>query len=79
MEPDIVSVVIKSGGSWTSKLHKHLSSSLDHLQVSVEGPYGPASTHFLRWLPTTKKYSLELVELRKTLVIEIVRLVRVEY
>uniref|UniRef100_A0A0A0L8S6 ferric-chelate reductase (NADH) n=1 Tax=Cucumis sativus TaxID=3659 RepID=A0A0A0L8S6_CUCSA len=48
LEPDIVSVVIKSGGSWTSKLHKQLSSSLDHLQVSVEGPYGPASTHFLR-------------------------------
>ncbi|XP_023552399.1 ferric reduction oxidase 4-like isoform X1 [Cucurbita pepo subsp. pepo] len=48
LEPDIVSVVSKVGGSWTSKLHQQLSSSLDHLQVSVEGPYGPASTHFLR-------------------------------
>lgn len=48
LEPDIVSVVIKTGGSWTSKLHQQLSSSVDHLQVSVEGPYGPASTHFLR-------------------------------
>ncbi|XP_022140908.1 ferric reduction oxidase 4-like isoform X2 [Momordica charantia] len=36
------------GGCWTSKLHQQLSSSVDHLQVSVEGPYGPASTHFLR-------------------------------
>uniref|UniRef100_A0A9I9DJL9 FAD-binding FR-type domain-containing protein n=1 Tax=Cucumis melo TaxID=3656 RepID=A0A9I9DJL9_CUCME len=37
LEPDTVSVVIKSGG--TSKLHKQLSSSLDHLQVFVEGPW----------------------------------------
>ncbi|CAK9318247.1 unnamed protein product [Citrullus colocynthis] len=50
LEPDTVSVVIKAGGSWTSKLHQ-LSSSLVHLQVSVEGPYGPASTHFLRHEP----------------------------
>ncbi|CAA2964022.1 ferric reduction oxidase 4-like [Olea europaea subsp. europaea] len=29
------------------QLYKQLSSSLDHLQVSTEGPYGPTSSHFL--------------------------------
>ncbi|XP_065859679.1 ferric reduction oxidase 2-like isoform X2 [Euphorbia lathyris] len=52
LEPEILSVVIKSEGSWSSKLYQMLSSpsssSIYHLQVSVEGPYGPASTHFLR-------------------------------
>ncbi|XP_021726716.1 ferric reduction oxidase 4-like [Chenopodium quinoa] len=49
MEPDKLSIVFKSGGSWTTKLFKELSSSsLDRLEVSVEGPYGPASTNFLK-------------------------------
>ncbi|WCJ22748.1 ferric reduction oxidase 2 [Euphorbia peplus] len=50
LEEDNLSVMIRSGGIWSSKLYKMLSSSssMDHLQVSVEGPYGPASTHFLR-------------------------------
>lgn len=49
LETNKLSVVIKSQGSWTQKLYKHLSSShLDHLEVSTEGPYGPASSHFLR-------------------------------
>ncbi|KAJ6879460.1 hypothetical protein NC652_032906 [Populus alba x Populus x berolinensis] len=50
LEPEKLSVLIKSGGSWTRKLHQMLSSpsSIDRLEVSVEGPYGPASTHFLR-------------------------------
>lgn len=50
LEPDQLSVVIKSEGSWSKKLYQILSSpsSIDHLQISVEGPYGPASTHFLR-------------------------------
>ncbi|KAL0304306.1 UNVERIFIED_CONTAM: Ferric reduction oxidase 4 [Sesamum radiatum] len=47
LETDKLSVVIKSQGSWTQKLYKQLSSSLDHLEVSTEGPYGPASSHFL--------------------------------
>lgn len=48
LETNKLSVVIKSQGSWTQKLYKHLSSShLDHLEVSTEGPYGPASSHFL--------------------------------
>ncbi|KAK4431453.1 Ferric reduction oxidase 2 [Sesamum alatum] len=47
LERDKLSVVIKSQGSWTQKLYKQLSSSLDHLEVSTEGPYGPASSHFL--------------------------------
>ncbi|KAL9237330.1 hypothetical protein vseg_011891 [Gypsophila vaccaria] len=47
MEPDTLSIAFNSGGSWTTKMHRELSSSLDRLQVSVEGPYGPASTSFL--------------------------------
>ncbi|KAK1560117.1 hypothetical protein Q3G72_022382 [Acer saccharum] len=50
LEPENISVMIKSEGSWSKKLNQMLSSSnpIDRLQVSVEGPYGPASTHFLR-------------------------------
>ncbi|KAL3630633.1 hypothetical protein CASFOL_023617 [Castilleja foliolosa] len=47
LETDKLSVVIKSQGSWTQKLYNQLSSSLDCLQVSTEGPYGPASSNFL--------------------------------
>ncbi|KAG6387711.1 hypothetical protein SASPL_152903 [Salvia splendens] len=47
MEKDKLSVAIKSHGGWTQKLYKHLSMSLDHLQVSTEGPYEPASSHYL--------------------------------
>ncbi|CAN7097213.1 hypothetical protein BRARA_I05641 [Brassica rapa] len=50
LEPEKLSVVIKSEGKWSTKLYQRLSSSdeIDHLAVSVEGPYGPASTDFLR-------------------------------
>ncbi|XP_065869392.1 ferric reduction oxidase 4-like [Euphorbia lathyris] len=49
MEQDVVSVVIKREGSWSHKLYNLISSnSLDNLKMSVEGPYGPASSHFLR-------------------------------
>ncbi|KAL4595077.1 hypothetical protein ACB092_12G065800 [Castanea dentata] len=48
MEPDRLSIVIKREGSWSQKLYQELSSSLDYLNVSVEGPYGPTSSHFLR-------------------------------
>ncbi|KAK4738812.1 hypothetical protein R3W88_002509 [Solanum pinnatisectum] len=50
LESDTISVVIKCEASWTKKLYSVMSlpSSVDHLDVSVEGPYGPASTHFLR-------------------------------
>ncbi|WCJ22771.1 ferric reduction oxidase 2 [Euphorbia peplus] len=51
LEPENLSVMIKSEGTWSSKLYQMLSSSsssIDRLQVSVEGPYSPASTHFLR-------------------------------
>nr|AHW49458.1 ferric reductase [Phaseolus vulgaris] len=50
MEKDILRVAIKTEGSWTNKLYQQLSSSaLDHLNVSVEGPYGPSTSHFLRY------------------------------
>lgn len=50
LEPEILSVIIKNEGSWTRKLYKTLAlSQIDHLSVSVEGPYGPASTKFLRY------------------------------
>ncbi|GFY84166.1 ferric reduction oxidase 2 [Actinidia rufa] len=47
---DKLSIVIKSEGSWSKKLYQKLSvpSPLDRLEVSVEGPYGPASTDFQR-------------------------------
>ncbi|KAH6760583.1 ferric reduction oxidase 4 [Perilla frutescens var. frutescens] len=47
LETDKLSVVIKSSGNWTRELYKQLSSDLDHLQVSTEGPYEHASSHFL--------------------------------
>ncbi|GMI75541.1 ferric reduction oxidase 4 [Hibiscus trionum] len=48
MEADKLSVVIKTQGTWSHKLYQEITSSLDHLQVSTEGPYGPNSSHFLR-------------------------------
>lgn len=47
---DKLSVVIKSEGNWSQKLYQELSSSqpADRRQVSVEGPYGPASSNMLR-------------------------------
>ncbi|KAL5062316.1 hypothetical protein RYX36_024053, partial [Vicia faba] len=50
LEQDKLSVVIKSGGTWTQKLYQLLSnpSPIDRFQISVEGPYGPASTNYLR-------------------------------
>ncbi|KAJ4837178.1 Ferric reduction oxidase 2, partial [Turnera subulata] len=50
LEPEKLSVVIKCDGSWSKKLYQTLSSpsSIDRVEVSVEGPYGPTSTHFLR-------------------------------
>ncbi|RWR80914.1 ferric reduction oxidase 2-like protein [Cinnamomum micranthum f. kanehirae] len=50
MEPDKLSLVIKREGSWSEKLYQVLSSpsSIDRLEVSLEGPYGPTSTHILR-------------------------------
>ncbi|OAY62259.1 ferric reduction oxidase 2 [Manihot esculenta] len=50
LESEMLSVVLKSEGSWSKKLYQMLSSpsSIDRLEVSVEGPYGPASTQFLR-------------------------------
>ncbi|GFS38806.1 ferric reduction oxidase 2 [Actinidia rufa] len=50
LESEKISVIIKSEGSWSRKLYQMLSSpsSVDQLDVSIEGPYGPASTDFLR-------------------------------
>ncbi|CAA0154391.1 unnamed protein product [Arabidopsis thaliana] len=52
LEPETLSVMIKSQGKWSTKLYDMLSSSssdqTNRLAVSVEGPYGPSSTDFLR-------------------------------
>ncbi|KAL3624435.1 hypothetical protein CASFOL_031103 [Castilleja foliolosa] len=50
IEQERLSVMIKCEGSWTKKLYNAISfpSSIDCLCVSVEGPYGPATTNFLR-------------------------------
>ena len=57
LEPETLSIVIKSEGSWSKKLYQLLSSpsSIDHLEVSVEGPYELALTYFLK-LPPLCKY-----------------------
>lgn len=47
-EPENLSIVIKCEGIWSHKLYKQISSSLDRLQVSTEGPYGPTTSNFLR-------------------------------
>uniref|UniRef100_A0A1D1YAJ4 Ferric reduction oxidase 2 n=1 Tax=Anthurium amnicola TaxID=1678845 RepID=A0A1D1YAJ4_9ARAE len=51
LEPDRLSIVIKKEGRWSQKLYQLLSSPtpLDRLDVSLEGPYGPASKDFLRY------------------------------
>ncbi|PIA49251.1 hypothetical protein AQUCO_01300240v1 [Aquilegia coerulea] len=51
LEPEKLSIVIKKEGSWSQKLYQILSapSTVDRLNVAVEGPYGPNSaTHYLR-------------------------------
>ncbi|KAE8729950.1 Ferric reduction oxidase 3 [Hibiscus syriacus] len=51
MDPDKLSI-IKSEGSWSSELYQKFSTpfSTNRFEVSIEGPYGPASTHFLRYV-----------------------------
>lgn len=51
MDPEQLSIVIKSEGSWSKKLYEKLSSPTpaDRLEVSVEGPYMPPSTSYLRF------------------------------
>ncbi|XP_047336064.1 ferric reduction oxidase 4-like [Impatiens glandulifera] len=49
LELDRISVLIKSLGTWSQKLYQELSSSSKtHLEVHVEGPYGPVSPDLLR-------------------------------
>ncbi|ERM96456.1 hypothetical protein AMTR_s00001p00254670 [Amborella trichopoda] len=50
MEVDKLSVVVKSEGSWSRRLFDTVSMApaLEHLDVHIEGPYGPSSCHFLR-------------------------------
>lgn len=60
MEQDKLSVVVKRQGSWTQKLCQEIASSVDHLEVSVEGPYGPTSSHFLRLISKKGKETLNL-------------------
>ncbi|OAY30344.1 ferric reduction oxidase 2-like [Manihot esculenta] len=50
MDPEKLSIVIKCEGNWSHKLYQMLSSPepIDRLEVSLEGPYGHGSTHFMR-------------------------------
>lgn len=56
IDPDKISIVIKSEGNWSRNLYKRLASStpMDRLEVSIEGPYGPPSTSYLRLLQRIK-------------------------
>lgn len=49
MEPNRLSILIKSEGSWSKLLYQILSSNkpAETLQLSLEGPYGPPPTDFL--------------------------------
>ncbi|KZV37824.1 ferric reduction oxidase 2 [Dorcoceras hygrometricum] len=49
-ELETLSVLVKCEGNWTRKLYDLISSTtpIEHIRVSVEGPYGPATTDFLR-------------------------------
>ncbi|WJX20713.1 ferric-chelate reductase (NADH) [Trifolium repens] len=49
-DSDTLSILIKSTGKWSHTLFQKLStlSPPAHLDVSIEGPYGPASTFFSR-------------------------------
>lgn len=50
LEPDMLSVLMKCEGNWTKKVYDLIASPsvAERIQVSVEGPYGPATTDFLR-------------------------------
>ncbi|KAJ6804536.1 ferric reduction oxidase 2-like [Iris pallida] len=49
LEPEKLSVIIKKEGKWTQKLYQELiNPSLENLNVSVEGPYGPVSVDYER-------------------------------
>lgn len=56
IDPDKISIVIKSEGNWSRNLYKRLASStpMDRLEVSIEGLYGPPSTSYLRFLQRIK-------------------------
>ncbi|GLT84667.1 hypothetical protein SLE2022_028840 [Rubroshorea leprosula] len=48
LEPERISVAIKVEGTWSRKLYDLISSSsMDRVEAAIEGPYGPATTHFL--------------------------------
>ncbi|XP_074282540.1 ferric reduction oxidase 2-like [Silene latifolia] len=50
LENDRLSVIISVDGDWTRKAFDMVSSSsIDRLEASVEGPYGPVSNHLLRY------------------------------
>ncbi|KAK3428610.1 hypothetical protein EUGRSUZ_E00107 [Eucalyptus grandis] len=51
LEKDKLSIIIKNEGAWSKKLYQILSSPSppDRLEISVEGPYGPTPTQFLRY------------------------------
>lgn len=58
MDNSELSILIKSHGPWTTGLYNLLNSvidtgSSDHLnniQIAVEGPYGPATVEYRRYL-----------------------------
>lgn len=51
LEPHKLSVVIKSKGKWSKNLYEILSSSpqMGRVEISIEGPYGPASFECQRY------------------------------
>jgi len=63
LEPKVLSVVIKAEGTWSQKLYQMLEtpSAIGHLSVSVEGPYGPAATKYLRSASTEPKANLHAI------------------
>ena len=57
IDDDTMSVIIKCGGKWTNSLSDMINAELDSdsnqmkcIPIAIEGPYGPASLDFLRFV-----------------------------
>lgn len=57
VDDDKLTIIVKSEGDWTNSLHNIVVAAVESnnnqaksLPLSVEGPYGPVSTDFLRYV-----------------------------
>lgn len=57
VDENTMSIMIKTEGSWTSSLSHMIQTRPEsdgdqtkYIPIAVEGPYGPVSMDFLRWI-----------------------------